>query len=326
MFSLEKIQYLSETTGYRSGPLEIVMRLGQMLRAVSEDPFLRDRLLLKGGTAINMFLSDPQRLSVDADYDYIGSGDKEIMAKEKVTVTTIVTQIALSQGYTIEKISSAHAGDKFYLKYKSVLGEQSRIQMDICYLNRIPLLSPQKRTMWQPEGEKPIEVQLCSTEAIIAGKCNAIMERVVARDYFDLCHLPSLFDGSWPSPSLKRLFVFFSGVQDHPISSFAIDRLDRLTQADAERTLADLLKKGEEVSAKQLIEGAKESLLPLLDLEDHEKEYVERIQLGEYKPELLFSDEPEFLEVLRGHPALLWKTLNKQRYRAKLKGELPWDA
>jgi predicted nucleotidyltransferase component of viral defense system len=44
------------------------------LRAIYTDPFLRDRLYLKGGTAPNKFYRPgTSRLSVDLDFNAVGS-------------------------------------------------------------------------------------------------------------------------------------------------------------------------------------------------------------------------------------------------------------
>lgn len=54
-----------------------------LLNRFSEDFFLKDRFVLKGGTALNLFCFDYPRLSVDIDINYIGSADREVMLREK---------------------------------------------------------------------------------------------------------------------------------------------------------------------------------------------------------------------------------------------------
>ena len=46
-------------------------------------PVLKGRLVLKGGTALNLFLFDLPRLSVDIDLNYIGAVDRATMLQEK---------------------------------------------------------------------------------------------------------------------------------------------------------------------------------------------------------------------------------------------------
>ena len=49
---------------------EKVLRLKEILKFLNEDKFLREYLLLKGGTAINLTVFNLPRLSVDIDMDY----------------------------------------------------------------------------------------------------------------------------------------------------------------------------------------------------------------------------------------------------------------
>ncbi len=52
-------------SSFREGPLETVFRLAQLLGQIDER--LGDELLLRGGTALNLFHLDLPRLSVDID-------------------------------------------------------------------------------------------------------------------------------------------------------------------------------------------------------------------------------------------------------------------
>ena len=63
------------STGFRPEILEKSELLLGLLQNLADDPFLGSRLVLKGGTALNLFLFDVPRLSLDADLNYIGSAD-----------------------------------------------------------------------------------------------------------------------------------------------------------------------------------------------------------------------------------------------------------
>jgi predicted nucleotidyltransferase component of viral defense system len=62
------------------------VRLGELLRAVRQDAILRDRLVLKGGTALNLCYGSPQRLSVDLDFNDIGASEREQMQSDRPLV------------------------------------------------------------------------------------------------------------------------------------------------------------------------------------------------------------------------------------------------
>ena len=64
---------------------ELDYRLVHALRAIYTDPFLRDRLYLKGGTALNkLYLPGADRLSVDLDFNAVGS--KEQVLQERTAI------------------------------------------------------------------------------------------------------------------------------------------------------------------------------------------------------------------------------------------------
>lgn len=65
----DNIRATAKATGFIKDNVEKVMRLIDILEAVFSTKW-RDKLVLKGGTAINMFYMGMPRLSVDIDLDY----------------------------------------------------------------------------------------------------------------------------------------------------------------------------------------------------------------------------------------------------------------
>ena len=51
--------------------LDKVERLLDLLAELGEHPFLKDKIALHGGTAINLFMLDAPRLSVDIHLSYV---------------------------------------------------------------------------------------------------------------------------------------------------------------------------------------------------------------------------------------------------------------
>jgi len=84
--SKERLLALSASSGFRGNILEKAVRLLSLLNAIRSHPFLKDRLALKGGTALNLFLLNLPRLSVDIDLNYIGASSKEAMLSERPQV------------------------------------------------------------------------------------------------------------------------------------------------------------------------------------------------------------------------------------------------
>ena len=63
--------------------VEKVVRLLNLLNMLNAHPFLKGKWILKGGTALNLFVFDFPRLSVDIDLNYIGVLNRGGMLKER---------------------------------------------------------------------------------------------------------------------------------------------------------------------------------------------------------------------------------------------------
>ena len=105
------------------------------------------------------------------------------------------------------------------------------------------------------------------------------------------------------------LFVALSGVLDRPVTNYPVPHRPTLRQAELEEALAPVLRRGERPNLASLAVSIKPLVLPLVTLSDDEREYVERIQWGDFLPELVVKDRPELLERVQRHPGLLWKVL-----------------
>lgn len=77
----ELVKFAAET-GFEAPSLEKVARLEEVLTAVAEHPRLASSLVLKGGTALNLFFGSPSRLSVDLDLNYVGRSSHRRRAEE----------------------------------------------------------------------------------------------------------------------------------------------------------------------------------------------------------------------------------------------------
>jgi hypothetical protein len=76
--SAQPLQRLAGETGLQAGTLETVLRLLDVPREIAGDELLADRLVLKGGTALNVFHLRLDRLSIDIDLNYVGALDRAV--------------------------------------------------------------------------------------------------------------------------------------------------------------------------------------------------------------------------------------------------------
>jgi len=290
--------------------VEKVIRLAEMLSGVGEIEDLARALALKGGTALNLFLGPPSRLSVDLDFNFVGAEGREEMLAVRPAIEHRLQALARNQGFGVQLSAESHGGRKLFLTYARLAdGQPDRIEVDVNYLHRVCLLPAQRRRMWRPDGEGPLATLLSWSE-IAAGKLVAFLDRAAPRDAWDVPRLVSHAPEPWPPPDLRGLFVALAGTLPRPLHEYARHSLDRIRDSDVSRLLWPMLIGGERPSAASLRKESWSVLAPLLELTPIEIEFCDRLQEGELRPELLTFEDPEIVDRLRRHPALLWKAEN----------------
>jgi hypothetical protein len=308
--SRETLLELEGRHNFAARYLEIVLRLRDLLQALVQDKTLSDSLVLKGGTALNLCFGAPPRLSVDLDFNYVGTLDLKDMQRDRPRQISAIERLARRGGYRIQSSAEEHAGKRLYLRYASSLGGEGTLQVDVNFLQRIPLGSPQARAVWNPAENESFVIRTVSTTELVAGKMVALIDRVAARDLYDVAHLKNRRDIFGLAAEARSMFIALSGVLSLPLTRYGPDRLERVTDKEVQDTLHPLLRQEQRPSAEELRKAATEFVGPWLKLTAAEREYVERLKVGELNPELLFPQDPDMADKLRQHPALLWKAKN----------------
>jgi len=316
--SLAYLERCSAETGYAVSPLEKVVRLGDFAGDITRHPFLSRVLALKGGTALNLCFGPPKRLSVDLDFNYTGHADREKMLEERPRVEQAVAELAKRKGYRVQHSADAFAGRKMYLIYRSVLGPEDRIELDLNFLFRVPIAGTGRCELWQPGGlDRPL-VRTVSVQEIVAGKMLAMLDRGAARDVWDLANLPEAAKDVTRLPSFRPWFIALSAVLDHPLPTYTRKRLEGLlTDRAVEEQLVPLLAVDVLPGAHELVKQAWTVVSEFITLKSNELEYTACIERGELRPELLFEEDEEAAQRVAQHPAILWKVSNVRTYLAR---------
>jgi len=135
-FDAAQITKFERETGFPADNLEKVLRLRELLTELHKHPFLSGKLVVKGGTALNLFYLDLARLSVDIDLNYIGHIDREAALRERPEITRAVEQIATGLEYKVQNGVDEYALREWYLNYQNHTGKPDRIQIEINFLMR----------------------------------------------------------------------------------------------------------------------------------------------------------------------------------------------
>lgn len=314
--SLEYLERCAAETGFQVTPLEKVVRLGEMAADVARHPFLGSVLALKGGTALNLCFEAPRRLSVDLDFNYIGHVEREKMLEDRPRVEAAVADLARRRGYRVQQSADAFAGRKLYLRYRSTLGPEERIEVDLNYLFRVPLGETHMLPVWQPgELDRP-RVRVVGITELLAGKLLALLDRGAARDAWDVANLPGPATKELKSSRFRARFIALSAILVHPLANYRRQRIESLvTERAVVEQLGPMLVADETPGAKYLVERAWAVVGPLLTLEANEKAYLAAVHAGVLRAELLFPDEPAEAARIASHPAILWKVENVRAHR-----------
>lgn len=289
--------------------VEKVCRMLDLLEAVERHPALMGRLALKGGTALNLFHGEPRRLSVDLDFNLVGAVARAEMIEVRPIIERAIESVGAGLRYATQTSGRAHAGRTWYLNYYNHTGRADRIELDVSYLNRIPLHGLARAAPWSPDGVERPPITICSALELVAGKVRALLDRVAARDVFDTSWSLALIPPN-ETRLFKRLFVLFSGTLDHPLTHYSLDRLETLTQRDIDTRLVPMLFGHPSLDRDKLIGQCRSAVEPLLNLDEAEREFVVKLNKGVYQPSILIAEWPEHAQRLSEHPALLWKAEN----------------
>ncbi|WP_244629025.1 nucleotidyl transferase AbiEii/AbiGii toxin family protein [Methylocella tundrae] len=184
-----------------------MIRLIDILDAFGTDTLIGLRIALKGGTALNVFHSDLDRLSVDIDVNYVGAVEKEQMDTDRPGLEDRIERLVESKGYTARPEPSEHAGGKWIYRYASALGGAGTIEIDINYLYRSPLYGVDHMSSAAIGPYRATNVPVLDIHEIVAGEMVALVTRRTARDLFDAHRIIAMPDLDWAKIKAATLMI-----------------------------------------------------------------------------------------------------------------------
>ena len=306
-------------TSHQLGTLEKVLRLLDLLQEIARDPLLSERLVLKGGTALNGFHLGLDRLSVDIDLNYIGALDRAVMETERPSVDVAINRLLASQGYSVRRQPDEHAGGKWLSRYASALGGNATLEIDVNYMARQPLFGT-ARMESRPLGEmRASDVLVLDLQEIVAGKLVALLDRHAAPDLFDARRILSINGLDWRRIKAAVLAIGACGRRDwRTISVDAIKGDPR----EFRQKLAICLPRDRfagkgDVDAwiEETVTLCREKFAFLFDLTANERKFLDGVlDRGEINPDLL-DVAPEIYTRIGAMPMLAWKCQHIRKHR-----------
>jgi predicted nucleotidyltransferase component of viral defense system len=272
-------------------------------------PFIADEpcFALKGGTAINLFVRDMPRLSVDIDLTYVPIEGREQSLSE---IDGAMRRIAngIRRGLLGARVAEGKLQTEGIINRLVLRSAGVQVKIEVTPVLRGCVYEP-RRMRVSPTVEDAFgyaEATVVSFEDLFAGKMVAALDRQHPRDLFDV---RDLLANEGLTPELKRAFIVYLCSHNRP----ALELL-----APRRRNIASAFRSGfmgmSEVSVTlQELLDAREMLLEqaVQMMPEAHRDFLVAFERGEHRWDALTVDGVDRL------PAVRWK----ERNLAKLSGE-----
>jgi len=317
--SAEKLAIEAESTGFRPEVLEKVARLLGLLNTLQSHPFLKKKLALKGGTALNLFVFDIPRLSVDIDLNYVGAESRDAMLKERPKIEQAVQAVFKREGFTVRRMPEEHAGGKWSLRYQSVFGQAGKLEVDINFMYRVPLWPVITMDSYPLGTWQATDIPVIDPHELAAGKLAALLSRCKARDLFDSYRILRM--GGLDFERLRIAFVVYGAMNRKDWRTVSVGDVN-FDAVELANQLIPTLRFGAMQGADDagnygevLIEKCRQALCLVLPFNDAEWKFLDLLlDKGEIDSSILTIDK-HLQKRIQRQPLLKWKTLNVRRYK-----------
>ena len=258
---------------------------------------------LKGGTAINLFMRDLPRLSVDIDLVYLPVADRAASLEAvRAGLERVAQRLEAKPGFKVERHLLVDG------KRLLVHSNGTIVKVEVSPVLRGTVFPPQMRTV-RPSVEERFgfaEMRVVSVPDLYAGKMAAALDRQHPRDLFDIWHL---LDDEGIDDDLFRAFLIY--LVSHPRPAHELlcpNRLDIAAQYDDE-----FLGMTVEVASLDTLMTARENLIGIVQRRarnaDPRRFLTSFLSLAPDWSAIGLSGDVADL------PAVRWKLLNLERLR-----------
>ena len=195
------------------------------------------------------------------------------------------------------------------------------VKVDVSYLARVPMLEPEHRTC--EFADPPVSYPVLRLPELVAGKIKAMMERLAARDLYDLYRLSVTVPDLLENPLARALVLRAICTSDaFPFVTDPVVALERFRRPAPEfiDPLFAMLRADAAPRYEVMRETVVGWLSPLSSLSEAEREFMRLLdENAEYRPELLLATYPDVLNRASLDPVMAWKVQNLRR-RLEAKG------
>jgi len=254
---------------------------------------------LKGGTAINLFLRDLPRISVDIDLTYLSLKPRR-EALQEIHDRLIAIKGDIEQRVTGSLVRESRSQD--YVVKLLVSTDDAIVKIEPNLILRGSVHKSQYRDLClaaQDHFETFVSVQTLSMADLYGGKLCAALDRQHPRDLFDV---KLLLDDTGITPEIRRSFVVYLAGHNRPMSELLAPKLHDIGELYVNQFTGMTRKEVSPEDLRQLQRSLANTLVRALDYD--EKEFLVSVKRG----------KPEWgrigIEHLARLPAIQWKLIN----------------
>ena len=318
IISESEINHIRELSGLRSYMIEKVIQLLNLLNKLNSHPYLKNKLILKGGSALNLFIFKIPRLSVDIDLNYVGFLNRDQMVKDRPKIMKAIEAVLSREEFSIRRVPDEHAGGKFRTCYQSYTGQTNNLEMDLNFMLRLPLWDVKKANSYGLGRYNAVGIPILDLHELVAAKLVALFARKQMRDLFDTSQILKL--QSLKPEKLKLGFIVYGAMNRIDWRTISLDELT-FDIKDLHRNLLPLLTTNaipdEEEQfgfLEKLQSECRENLKDYIRFTDREMKFLDEIlDRGRIEVSLL-TDDPRLQDRILNQPMLKWKALNVRRH------------
>ena len=268
---------------------------------------------LKGGTAINLFVRDMPRLSVDIDLAYLPVDEPRETALQKMSSALTRVAAAVKKAIPGAKVQETRAREPDRITKLVVATGRTRIKIEPNEVIRGSVFAVEERELSkraEDTFELSVTARTLSVADLYGGKLCAALDRQHPRDLFDV---KILLENEGITDEIRKAFIVYLASHDRPINEL-LDPTRKDIRRIYESEFAGMT--AEEVKYEELI-AAREALIGTLmkELTDTEKTFLVSLKEGQPKWSAIGIEGIEKL------PAIQWKLMNIQKIGEEKRAE-----
>ncbi len=274
-----------------------VQLLVRILPIIAEEPCFA----LKGGTALNLFLRDLPRLSVDIDLAYLPTKNRKDAIKEIESALATIAEKVKKLDVTLKIMSDNPC--KLFVRLKDI---QVKVEVNEVIRGSVHPVIMRSVSQRAEDEFGFAEMNLLSEHDLHAGKICAALDRQHPRDLFDIKYF---LDNYEYTPELMDTFIVYLISHKRPINEVLMPTLQDITRAyeNEFRQMADT-----PIPVTELLDARANMINSVQNnLSDRHKEFLLTFKAMKPRWELLHLDGVEHL------PGVKWKMINLQRMESE---------